>query len=165
MKEADTRAELIDPQLKESGWGRSVNELTEIKREYPVYPGQISRNKKGSPLSADYVLIYKNRKLAAIEAKADEVDVSEGVAQAKNYATLLNLNYTFAANGKEIKQMRLTSLWSNPLIHRANHSFVHIHYNIDHFCRTPLRHTTSAYCAVFELQERLFFWLLLRLIH
>ena len=107
MKEADTRAELIDPQLKESGWGRSVNELTDIKREHPVYPGQISRNKKGSPLSADYVLIYKNRKLAAIEAKADEVDVSEGVAQAKNYATLLNLNYTFAANGKEIKQMRL----------------------------------------------------------
>ena len=107
MNEADTRAELIDPQLKSARWGKSVNELTDIKREHPVYPGQISRNKKGSPLSADYVLIYKNRKLAAIEAKADEVDVSEGVAQAKNYATLLNLNYTFAANGKEIKQMRL----------------------------------------------------------
>lgn len=35
---------------------------------------------------ADYVLVYKGRKLAAIEAKSDEEEVGEGVAQAKNYA-------------------------------------------------------------------------------
>ena len=33
MKEAETRAELIDPKLKESGWG--VAEGSKILREYP----------------------------------------------------------------------------------------------------------------------------------
>ena len=34
----------------------------------------------------DYVLLYQGRKLAIIEAKSDEQEVGEGVAQAKNYA-------------------------------------------------------------------------------
>ena len=58
-------------------------------------------------MKADYILIYKNRKLAVIEAKSDEQVVGEGVAQAKQYATKLNLTYTYSTNGKEIYEICL----------------------------------------------------------
>lgn len=46
---------------------------------------------RAKPLIADYVLAYRGRKLAVIEAKSDELKVGEGVAQAKNYAEKLHL--------------------------------------------------------------------------
>ena len=39
MNEAETRAKLIDPQLKESGWG--VVEGTKVQLEYPITAGRI----------------------------------------------------------------------------------------------------------------------------
>ena len=106
MNEADTRAELIDPQLKAAGWGDV--EGSRIQREYPIKDGQIKPgNIREGTLSADYVLIHKNRILAAVEAKSDEKKVREGVAQAKNYASNLELETTFAANGTSIYQICL----------------------------------------------------------
>jgi len=49
--------------------------------------------------------VYKGRKLAVIEAKSDVQTVGEGVAQAKEYALKLNLETTYATNGKEIYQI------------------------------------------------------------
>ena len=84
MNEADTREELIFPQLKASGWG--VGEAR-ILREYYINAGEIKAGGiRDKQLKADYVLVYKNRKLAVIEAKSDELEVGEGVAQAKSYA-------------------------------------------------------------------------------
>lgn len=103
MNEAETRAELIDPKLKENGWG--VAEGSKILREYHITAGKIQTGGREKPLIADYVLVYQGRKLAAIEAKSDEVEVGEGVAQAKNYAKKLKLDYTYASNGKEIYQI------------------------------------------------------------
>ena len=101
MNEADTRANLIDPQLKEAGWG--VVAGSRVRREYKISDGEIKLGGiRSGKLSADYVLIHKNRKLAVIEAKSDEKDVSEGVAQAKDYAKKLQLQNAFAANGREI---------------------------------------------------------------
>jgi type I restriction enzyme R subunit len=101
MNEAETRAELIDPQLKACEWG--VVEGSKILREYNITAGKIQtggiRSKK---LTADYVLVYKGLKLAVIEAKSDQLEVGEGVAQAKQYAEKLNLETTYATNGKEI---------------------------------------------------------------
>lgn len=106
MNEADTRAELIDPQLKLAGWGDVAE--SRIQREYNINAGEIRAGGiRAGQMKADYVLIYKNRKLAVIEAKSDELDVGEGVAQAKQYAVKLNLVYTFAANGKQIYQICL----------------------------------------------------------
>jgi type I restriction enzyme R subunit len=48
------------------------------------------------------VLEYRNRKLAVIEAKAWNEALTEGVAQAKNYAEKLALRYTYATNGQGI---------------------------------------------------------------
>lgn len=104
MNEAETRAELIDPLLKQSGWG--VIEGTKILREHHITAGKIQvGGGRLKPLIADYVLVYKGCKLAIIEAKSDELAVSEGVAQAKNYAEKMQLATTFACNGKAIYQI------------------------------------------------------------
>lgn len=104
MNEAETRAELIDPALKACGWGDISD--TKVSREFHITHGRIQAGgKRGKPLIADYILSYKNVKLAVIEAKSDELEVGEGVAQAKEYAEKLKLDYTFATNGKKIYQI------------------------------------------------------------
>ena len=85
MNEAETRAERIDPALKAAGWG--VVEGSTILRESPITLGYIEdHGRRSKPLIADCVLVYRNRKLAVVEAKAWDEEVTEGVAQAKNYA-------------------------------------------------------------------------------
>lgn len=104
MNEAETRAELIDPKLKASGWG--VVDGSKVLREYHITAGKIQTGGgRSKPLIADYVLVYQGRKLAAMEAKSDEKEVGEGVAQAKNYAEKMRLDTTYASNGKEIYQI------------------------------------------------------------
>ena len=105
MNEAETRAELIDPQLQKAGWG--VVDGSRILRERHITKGRIQTGGRGKPLITDYILVYKNRQLAVVEAKSDELPVGEGVAQAKNYAQKLELNYTYAANGREIYQIEM----------------------------------------------------------
>ena len=101
MNEAETRAEHIDPALKAAGWG--VVEGSRIRREYPISPGRIEgHGKRGKSLTADYVLEYRNTKLAVNEAKAWDEELTEGVAQAKNYAGKLAVRYTYATNGQGI---------------------------------------------------------------
>jgi type I restriction enzyme, R subunit len=108
MNEAETRAELIDPLLRASGWG--VVEGSKVQREYQITAGRIlAGGTRGASLKADYVLLYRGRKLAVIEAKSDELEVGEGVAQAKNYATKLQLDTTFACNGREIYRICMKS--------------------------------------------------------
>src|SRR5665647_496732 len=101
MTEDETRAELIDPKLKECGWG--VVEGSKVFRNHPITAGRIQiGGTHGKLLRADYVLLYKGIKLAVIEAKSDIQGVGEGVAQAKQYAEKLNLDTTYSSNGKEI---------------------------------------------------------------
>jgi type I restriction enzyme R subunit len=104
MNEAETRAEYIDPALKAAGWG--VVEGSRIRREYPIAPGRIEgHGRRGKALTADYVLEYRNTRLAVVEAKAYNEALTEGVAQAKNYAGKLALRFTYATNGKGIYEI------------------------------------------------------------
>ncbi len=99
MNEAETRAEHIDPALKAAGWG--VVEGSRIRREYAIAPGRIEgHGRPGKSLTADYVLEYRNTKLAVVEAKALEEELTEGVAQAKNYAGKLAVRHTYSTNGR-----------------------------------------------------------------
>jgi len=101
MNEAETRAEHIDPALKAAGWG--VVEGSRIRREYPITPGRIEGlGRRGKALTADYVLEYRNTKLAVVEAKAWYEALTEGVAQAKNYAGMMAIRYTYSTNGQGI---------------------------------------------------------------
>ena len=102
--EADTRAELIDPKLNNAGWIRS--DKIRVAREYPISKGRIIDAKtRGEKLSADYALIYNNVIIGIIEAKKSSLDYSEGVAQAKEYARLLQVRYTYSTNGYKIYQI------------------------------------------------------------
>lgn len=108
MNEAETRAELIDPQLRAAGWG--VVDGSKVLREHRITDGKIQTGGgRGQHDIADYVLVYKGIKLAVIEAKADEVEVTEGVRQAKQYADKLQLTTTYSANGREIYRIFMDS--------------------------------------------------------
>jgi len=101
MNEAETRAEHIDPALAAAGWG--VVEGSRIRREYPITLGRIEgAGRRGKALSADYVLEYRNTKLAVVEAKAWAKPLTEGVGQAKNYAGKLALRFAYAGNGQGV---------------------------------------------------------------
>jgi len=50
-------------------------------------------------------LVYRGKKLAAIEAKSDEKEASDGVGQAVEYANRLELKTTFSTIGNEIYQI------------------------------------------------------------
>ena len=104
MNEAETRAELIDPKLKACGWG--VTEGSKVLREYHITQGKIQTGGgRGKKEIADYVLVHKGIKLAIVEAKSDELEVGEGVMQAKKYAQKLQLETTYSTNGKDIYQI------------------------------------------------------------
>src|SRR5258708_29454158 len=101
MNEAETRAELIDPALKAVGWGEV--EGSRVRREYVITPGRIEgQGRRGNPLKADYVLEYRNTKLAVIEAKAWNQELTEGVAQAKDYAGKMAIRHAYSSNGQGI---------------------------------------------------------------
>ncbi|MCX7050096.1 MAG: DEAD/DEAH box helicase family protein, partial [Candidatus Sumerlaeota bacterium] len=101
MNESETRAEHIDPALKAAAWG--VVEGSRIRREYMIAPGRLEGvGRRGKPLTADYVLEYRNTKLAVIEAKAWDKALTEGVAQAKNYAGKMAVRFAYATNGQGI---------------------------------------------------------------
>jgi len=115
MNEAETRAEHIDPALKAAGWG--VVDGSRIRREYAIAPGRIEGRtnegrandgrtsdnvRRGRPLTADYVLEYRNTKLAVLEAKAWDEPLTQGLAQAKNYAAKMALRFGYCSNGQGI---------------------------------------------------------------
>ena len=120
MNEAETRAEYIDPALKAAGWG--VVEGSRIQREYSITLGRLEGfGRRAKPLCADYVLVYRNHKLAVIEAKAWDESLTEGVAQAKNYADKLEIRFTYSCNGRDIYGIDMTegkegvlSQWPTP---------------------------------------------------
>jgi type I restriction enzyme R subunit len=101
MNEAETRADYIDPALTAAGWG--VIDGSKILREYPLTLGRIqSGGKRGKPIIADYVLVYRNHKVAVIEAKAKDRPLTEGVGQAKDYATKMAIRFAYSTNGQGV---------------------------------------------------------------
>ncbi len=101
MNEAETRADHIDPALRAAGWG--VVEASRVRREYPITLGRLEgQGRRAKPLTADYVLIYRNTKLAVIEAKAWDLQLTEGVQQAKNYALKLSIRHAYSTNGQGV---------------------------------------------------------------
>ncbi len=101
LNEAETRAEHIDPALAAAGWG--VVEGSRILREYQITKGRLEgQGRRGKADAADYVLVYRNKKLAVIEAKRWDLAITEGVGQAKKYAKKLAIRFTYSTNGQGI---------------------------------------------------------------
>lgn len=113
MNEAETRAELIDPALKAAGWG--VVEGSRVRREVITLGRLQSTGQRARQEIADYVLIYRGRKLGIIEAKRRSLPVTEGVGQAKQYAAKLHIRYAYATNGEGIYQIDMESGKEGPI--------------------------------------------------
>ena len=74
-----------------------------VRREYVIAPGRIEgKGRPGKSITADYILEYRNTKLAVIEAKKWLKAKSEGVAQAKNYAGKLAIRFSYSTNDQGI---------------------------------------------------------------
>ncbi|CAG4929411.1 unnamed protein product [Acidocella sp. C78] len=103
MNEAETRAELIDPALKQAGWG--VVEASRVRREEITLGRLQGAGKRSARDIADYVLTYRNHKLAVIEAKRRDLPDTEGVGQAKKYAEKLQARFAYSTNGVGIYEI------------------------------------------------------------
>ena len=100
LGESDTRAKLITPALHRAGW----DEAMQIHREVSFTKGRIIvRGKlvsRGKGKRADYILYYKpNLPIALIEAKDTTHAVGDGMQQALDYATTLDIPFVFSSNG------------------------------------------------------------------
>jgi type I restriction enzyme R subunit len=101
MNEAQTKHDLIEPALRAAGWG-SV-EGSRLRLEFPITKGRlIGQNRRATPLFADYILEYKNRRIGVVEAKKRDLYYTDGVGQAKDYAERLDIRFTYATNGLQI---------------------------------------------------------------
>jgi type I restriction enzyme R subunit len=106
--ETETRTQLITPALQQAGWVSSVD--VSLREEFVIAPGRIEGpGRKPTTLWADYVLEFRNTKLAVVEAKAEDKDYTEGLAQAKNYADKLGIRFAYATNGHRIREVDMAT--------------------------------------------------------
>lgn len=103
MNEEQTKYDLINPAIRAAGWGEVTD--SRVRLEFPITAEKKPGVRGYRQLKADYVLEYKNRRLAVIEAKAHDKYYTDGVGQAKDYAERLNIRYAFATNGRQIYRM------------------------------------------------------------
>jgi len=109
--EAQTRSELIDSQLAQSGW--NVKDPTQVIEEFDILtPLPLGVAEPHTPYEShqfsDYVLLGKDRKpLAVVEAKKSSKDAALGREQAKQYCYNIQrqlggeLPFCFYSNGHE----------------------------------------------------------------
>lgn len=109
--EAQTRSELIDQQLAQSGW--NAKDPTQVVEEFDILtalPEGVSepRTRYEGHQFSDYVLLGKDRKpLAVIEAKKTSQDAAIGREQAKQYCYNIQLQlggelpFCFYTNGHQ----------------------------------------------------------------
>lgn len=97
--EEDVKYRLIEPAIEKAGWQKE-----NIRKEYSFTAGRIvfmgKQHAKKSPKRADY-LLYEDlqQPLAIVEAKAANSDLTKGLQQAIEYATMLDIPFAYASNG------------------------------------------------------------------
>ncbi len=110
MNESETRAELIDPALKAAGWGVTDGSRILRERNCQITPGRLQgAGQRAKAEIADYILVFRNRKLAVIEAKKRDAPLTLGVGQAKQYAGKLQLRFAYSTNGLGVYEIDMDS--------------------------------------------------------
>lgn len=101
LSEEDIKFQFITPAITEqAGWLRS-----NIRMEYFFTDGRIifvgKLHHKKNPKRADYLLFDSNinSPLAIVEAKAADNDLTKGLQQAIEYATMLDVPFAYSSNG------------------------------------------------------------------
>jgi type I restriction enzyme R subunit len=105
--ELETRAELVDPRLRDAGWTDE-----KVRRDKYITEGKILfdptgkiRTKRKKP---DYILYYPNKEsgipIAVIEAEPESSGGLAGMQQAKEYKSMLGVPFAYSTDGKEIEE-------------------------------------------------------------
>lgn len=107
MSEADTRAKLVDPKLRESGWKEEA-----IRRGSRIAPGRIvddrGNRKKGTEI--DYILYVSSFPIAVVEAEPESKSALSGMQQAKDDAeNYMDVLFAYSTNGHEIEEFDFTT--------------------------------------------------------
>jgi type I restriction enzyme R subunit len=113
LSEQDIRTKFIMPAIEQAGWDIQ----SQLREEVTFTDGRIQvRGKlvsRGKTKRADYILYHKpNIPLALIEAKDNNHGVGDGMQQALDYASTLDIPFVYSTNGDaflEHDRMKTTS--------------------------------------------------------
>lgn len=100
LTEEDVKLRFITPSVINSGWKHE-----QIFMEYFFTDGQVivrgNSVRRGKRKKADYILTHSNSQLplAIIEAKDGTHSVGDGMQQAIEYASILNIPFAYSSNG------------------------------------------------------------------
>lgn len=113
-KEEDTKRKYITP-IVDKQWGPNVKMEHNVKitvGKIDIKDGIIKRK---APKRADYLTWADNKmKLAVLEAKGEEHNANEGLAQAIEYAEMMDIPFAYASNGFDlIEYDRITKKYRN----------------------------------------------------
>ena len=99
LSEQDICTKFITPALRKAGWDIQ----RQIRQEWSFTDGRIivrgQKYARGKRKRADYVLFYRSRMLAIIEAKDNNHSIGSGMQQAKEYAEILDVPFVYSSNG------------------------------------------------------------------
>lgn len=104
LTEADIRTKFITPAITGRN-GEKWDVMSQVREEYYFTKGRvIVRGKlhmRDKACKADYLLFYKpNIPIAVIEAKDNNHAVGDGMAQALEYAEILDVPFAYSSNGE-----------------------------------------------------------------
>lgn len=99
LSEEDVKNRYISPAIEKAGWDKEHYNM-----EYYFTDGEIqirgNKIKRGKPKRADYLLSYKGDfPLAIVEAKDNNHAVADGIQQAIEYGTILDIPFVYSSNG------------------------------------------------------------------
>ncbi len=103
LNEAETKAKLIEPKLREAGWSEeNIEREYRIKSDRFYVKGEEYEIIEAKDKYADYVLKVNNIIVAVVEAKKEEKSAEDGISQAKDYSQRLDVPIAYATNGHKI---------------------------------------------------------------
>lgn len=109
--EADTCRKYVVPRLQSAGWDTEPHSIAEQRT---FTDGRIVVSSQGTrrrqQKRADYLLRYtRDFPIAIVEAKAKYRSAYDGLQQAKEYAEILGLKFTYSTNGQDIVEFDYTT--------------------------------------------------------
>jgi type I restriction enzyme R subunit len=105
LNEADTRVQLIEPQLKTAGWrDTQITREHYYRRDEAYTAGRIylrgDHARRGEPRQVDFLFRYTDGfPIAVVEAKRESRSARAGLEQVKEYARDLGVAFAYATNG------------------------------------------------------------------
>ncbi len=109
--EADTCRKYITPAIQAAGWDDPPHSIAEQRTFVDGRIVPVSEKIHRLPHKrADYLLRYRrDHTLAVVKAKVEKYAAAEGMQQAKDYAEIQGLKFTYATNGLQILEFDFTT--------------------------------------------------------